>query len=304
MNGRSKRQLARAFCLFVAVGASSLRAHDISSRVVSFPEVPPWSFEPGVVIPMVLAAVGYGMGLRHLPPRFWRTGLCFLSGWLVLALALISPLHQLGSLLFVAHMIQHELLMIGAAPLLVLGRPGLVLLRVLPPRLARKVTHACETAHLTAMWRGLTHPAVAWAVHAFALWAWHIPSWFEATLAHEWIHAAQHASFFGTGLWFWYSVFRGPHRAADYGWSIMNLFVTALHTSVLGALITFAPQPWYGSYAATARPWGLSALEDQQLGGLVMWIPGGIMYTSVALALAVGWLHSAREWTSAAETNA
>jgi putative membrane protein len=253
-----------------------------------------WSFEPGVVVPLILAAGAYGMGLCQLPARFRQEATWFYSGWLLLVVALVSPVHRLGGWLFSVHMTQHELLMIGAAPLLVLGRPGLVLLRSLPARTARKLANWGERSRLTAAWHRLTHPAVAWVVQAFALWSWHIPSWFEATLHHEWVHALQHASFLGTALWFWYSVFRGPRRVADYGWGVLNLFVTAVHSSVLGALITFAPRAWYESYVATAPAWGLTALEDQQLGGLVMWVPAGLVYILAALALLAGWLRGTR----------
>ena len=206
-----------------------------------------WSFDWGVVLPLFAAAVMYGAGLPRLPTRYRREALFFWSGWFLLVVALVSPVHQWGSFLFSVHMVQHELLMIAAAPLLVLGRPGLVMLRALPPSAARQVVGWGEASGFARAWESLTKPAIAWAVHALALWAWHIPSWFDATLHHEWIHALQHMSFFGTALWFWHSVFRGPRRAADYGWGVLNLFLTAVHSSILGALITFAPQAWYAS---------------------------------------------------------
>jgi cytochrome c oxidase assembly factor CtaG len=189
-------------------------------------------------------------------------------------------------------MTQHEFLMIGAAPLLVLGRPGLVFLCALPSPQARWTTHAMNRAGISCLTHALSRPAVAWLVHAVALWAWHVPPWFEATLRYEWVHALQHTTFLGTAFWFWHSVFRGPRRIADYGWGVLNLFFTAVHSSVLGALITFAPSPWYKSYVATAPAWGLSALEDQQLGGLIMWVPAGLIYILAALVLLQAWLQN------------
>jgi cytochrome c oxidase assembly factor CtaG len=242
---------------------------------------------------MVIVFVLYVAGLRHMPQKFKAESAWFFCGWGFLIVALISPIHRWGSWLFSAHMSQHELLMIGAAPLLVLGRPGLVMLRAFPPTVARQLVGWSERSRLADAWNQLTRPAVAWLVHAFTLWAWHIPSWFEATLHHEWIHALQHSSFLGTALWFWHSVFRGPRRAVDYGWGVLNLFFTAVHTSVLGALITFAPTSWYPAYKTTAPVWGLSALEDQQLGGLVMWVPAGLVYIGAALALSAGWMRAA-----------
>jgi putative membrane protein len=282
------------YLLVISCFPSVLHAHGIESDG-SYPAIwSLWTFEPGVVIPLLLAASLYAFGFPHLPRRLRRKAILFSAGWAVLAIALISPIHRLGSALFSIHMIQHELLMIAAAPLLVLGRPGVVMLRAFPPGMAQAFARWGEDSHLTGLWRRLTHPAVAWLVHALALWVWHAPALFEATLSHEWIHVLQHLSFFGTGLLFWSSVFRGPRRAADYGWGVCNLFLTALHSSVLGALITFAPHPWYISYTMTAPAWGISPLEDQQLGGLIMWIPGGIVYMIAGLLLFARWLKASR----------
>lgn len=278
----------------VMFGAIPLALGHGNEEYVSRPDVwSLWSFEPGVVLPMLVTAGLYGAGLRHLPRKYRGEATLFFGGWFLLAVALISPIHRWGSWLFSVHMTQHELLMIGAAPLLMLGRPGLVMLRAFPPQVARDIVQWGDRSHLAPAWQWLTRPAVAWLVHALALWAWHIPSWFEATQHHEWIHALQHTSFLVTALWFWHSVFRGPRRAADYGWGVLNLFLTAVHSSILGALITFAPRAWYESYTATAPAWGLSALEDQQVGGLIMWVPAGLVYILAALALLAGWMRSA-----------
>jgi cytochrome c oxidase assembly factor CtaG/cytochrome c2 len=214
----------------------------------------------------------------------------FWSGWGTLGVALISPVHALGTVLFAAHMVQHEMLMLVAAPLLVLGRPLPRFLRALPLPWRRQLGTVGKS--LQARWRVLPHPLIAWALHAAALWVWHVPRLFQATLTSELAHACQHLSFFGTALYFWWALLYGHQKLQGYGVAVLAVFTTALHSSLLGALLTLAPTPWYKAYAHTAM-WGLTPLEDQQLGGLIMWIPAGAIYLLAALALSVGWLHAA-----------
>ena len=130
---------------------------------------------------------------------------------------------------------------------------------------------------------------IASLVHALALWIWHVPVLFEATLTSDAVHALQHALFFGTAVMFWQAVLFGERRAVDYGLAVLYLFLTAMHSGALGALITFASEPWYASYTTTAAG-RLSPLEDQQLGGLIMWIPAGMIYVVAGLVLFAAWL--------------
>jgi cytochrome c oxidase assembly factor CtaG len=107
---------------------------------------------------------------------------------------------------------------------------------------------------------------------------------FQATLSSDWIHSAQHISFLGTALLFWWSLFYA-HGRTGYGSSVLYVFTTAVHTSILGALLTFAGAVWYPAYAPSTTAWGLSPLEDQQIGGLIMWIPAGVVYLAAGLWL-------------------
>ena len=197
------------------------------------------------------AAFLYAGGVRRRLSN-WHIA-SFAAGMAVLTLAALAPLDEL----LWTHMIQHELLMVVAAPLIVLGRP----LYAVPLRLPR--------------W--LHDPLLAWGLHAAALWLWHALPFFEAALARESLHFAQHASFLASALLFWWTVF-GP-RTHSVG-SIASLFSTMLHTGALGALMTFSRQGWYAGYA----------LEDQQLAGLVMWIPAGLAYPAAALFIGSRWL--------------
>jgi putative membrane protein len=261
-----------------------------------------WEFDPLVVLPLALSAYWYSIGLI----RIWRNAgvghgvgrweaACFWFGWLALVVALISPLHKWGGMLFAAHMSQHEVLMILAAPLLVLGKPLVGMLKGLPTGWARDLVRWTSINWWQHVWKFVTRPLIAWLIHAIVLWTWHIPALFEATLTSDAVHAAQHLSFLLSALLFWWSVMQGPHRALNFGMAILFMFTTALHSGALGALITFAGTVWYPAYAETAPAWGLSAMEDQQIGGVIMWVPACLTYIIAGLALAVGAMRSSEE---------
>ncbi|MFT3789343.1 MAG: cytochrome c oxidase assembly protein [Tepidisphaeraceae bacterium] len=259
-----------------------------------------WDTEPIATITLLLGGAIYLCGLIALWRRAgvghgikrWEFA-CAVSGWIALAVALVSPIHPLGQVLFSVHMTQHEILMLVAAPLLVLGRPMLPVLHALPTRASQGLARWTNTPSIAWGWRTLANPYVAWVVHFVALWAWHIPALFIATLTSEWIHALQHASFLGSALLFWWAVIHTRRRAEAYGMAILYMFSTAMHSGLLGALLTFASRPLYQPYSHTAPSWGITALEDQQLGGLIMWIPAGFVYVLAGLLCVVGWLKQA-----------
>lgn len=258
-----------------------------------------WTWPPFVVIPLVLTAVLFSVGsrrmLRRTPNRklsVWPI-LSFAIGWISLVLALDSPLHELGEQLFWVHMTQHEILMLISAPLLILGRPTIVFLWALPAAWREKVAGLGRSRTFKTGWRFVSAPMSAWLVSALALWIWHIPWLFNQTLRSDWIHAAQHTTFLMTALAFWWPVVNRS-SALGHGGGVLYVFATILHTSILGALLTFAPRAWYSSYVTTAPAWHLSALEDQQIGGLIMWIPAGTLLLIVALALLVKWMNESQ----------
>ncbi len=120
---------------------------------------------------------------------------------------------------------------------------------------------------------------------------WHIPQLFQATLTNDFVHAMQHISFLGSALLFWWAVVHGPQRALGYGVAMLYLLSTAMHSGLLGALLTFARTVWYPAYEnGGTETWGLTALEDQQLGGLVMWAPAGVIYIVAGLILFAAWM--------------
>ncbi len=250
-----------------------------------------WTFEPAVVALLTISAIWFALGIYRsraasitLPRQ-----LAFWSGLLVLAISQISPLHELGSTLFTAHMIQHELLILVAAPLLAYARPIATFLWALPFHWRASLGASSKKPAVRRSWRFLTAPATAWTLHAVALWGWHIPRLYQATLENEWMHALQHISFLGTALLFWWALMQ-EERARHYGASVAYIFTTAIHSGALGALLTFAPSLVYPIYAGRTATWGLTALEDQQLGGLIMWIPSSLVFIGLALWLFAAWL--------------
>jgi putative membrane protein len=268
-----------------------------------------WAWPPSILIPMVLTAALYGIGVIRMLRRttnrksfLWPT-FSFALGWVSLIIALDSPLHELGEQLFWVHMTQHEILMLISAPLLLLGRPALVFVWALPPSWREGAASFARVKALKILWSTVSAPISAWLLSALALWIWHIPWLFDQTLRSDWIHAAQHTTFLLTALIFWWPVVnRTP--ALGYGGGLVYVFTTIMHTSVLGALLTFAPRPWYSPYVRTAPAMHVSALEDQQIGGLIMWIPAGTLLLIVALVLLVKWMNESQtrwQYTRVAE---
>ena len=285
-----RRLIVPALALF----AVTAYAHDVAAPVALQLA---WTFEPWVVICLALSALLYGLGLARLWPKsgagraqLRRRACSFFFGWLALAAALVSPLDALGSLLFSAHMLQHEAMMIVAAPLLVLGRPFALWMWGLPPGWRKPVGTAVQGRAVQLGWTLLTWPVFAWLFHAAVLWLWHAPLLFEAALHSNIVHTLQHVSFLGSALLFWWAVLGDGSFRPQRGLSMLYIFTTMAHTGALGALLTWSGIVWYPSYVGAGEAFGMDALEDQQLGGLIMWVPGGLAYLIAGLALASQWL--------------
>jgi putative membrane protein len=232
---------------------------------------------------------GYHCGWKGSSSR--RSALsAFAVGSAVAIGAVSPPLEHLAEDLVSAHMIQHVLLILVAAPLIAFGRPFDHLLRGLPVRARKRIGGWRRRARLTpATTSRIARPAVAWLSYALAVWFWHGSVPYQLAAGNEALHVLEHAVLFGAALGFW-AIVLGSRPDVVSGFRLLMVFTTAFHTVLLGALLTFATSPWYRSYAASAAGFGLDPLADQQLAGLLMWIPGGLLYTGVGLWLLTDWI--------------
>jgi cytochrome c oxidase assembly factor CtaG len=277
--------------LLVAVPGAAL-AHVRGASASAWPAPEPW-----MLVPMLLALGLYLAGFARLRARsthgraeLRRRGAIFFAGWTTLAAATLSPLHALGARSFTAHMAEHELIMLAAAPLLVWSRPLSVMLWAFPAA-GRQALAAVPRSRLGAgLWRFFTEPVLATVVQAAALWIWHLPSLFDLALRSEGWHAVQHLAFFVSALFFW-SAMLSPRRS-PWG-AAACLFVASMTSGALGAFMAFSQSPWYAPYAALGlAAFGLTPAQDQQLAGALMWAPGGLFHAAVAVALIAPQLRS------------
>ncbi|HET8913166.1 MAG TPA: cytochrome c oxidase assembly protein [Ktedonobacteraceae bacterium] len=251
-----------------------------------------WHWSPSVIIGILLI-VGfylYAVGpwrKRHRPEEelpSWRP-FVFVLGFAIIFLALVSPLDELGdTYLFSAHMVQHLCLTLIAPPLLLLGTPAWLL----EPVFAYKPLYRIA--------RGLTYPAVAFLLFNFDFWLWHAPPLYNATLENEGIHILEHLTFIILAVINWWPIFSPMPQESKLGrlplgGQILYLFLSGMPVVALGAGLTFFP-PLYAPYLSVPRIWGISAASDQQLGGLIMWVPGNIVYILIMSVLFIRWMQN------------
>jgi len=285
--------------VLIGVAAAPASAHGVNAGKAG-------SAWPEIVLALLLAVVlgRYLDGLSSLRRRaragrsllHWRAG-CFLAGCLALAVALLSPLHGLAERFFWVHMIEHELLMVVAAPLLVAARPAAVLLWSFPLAWRTGLSAGLIGSAFRRLWDMITRPLVAWSLHTTALWLWHLPSLFDAAVESEIVHALQHTTFLVVATAYWSSLMGARHGIASRGAAVFSLFATSMQCGVLGALLALGTQPLYAVY--TRAP-ALDPVVDQHLAGLVMWVPVSVVYGAAAIPLLLAWLREAdgqvRRW--------
>lgn len=250
-----------------------------------------WNDDPlllvGITATACLHLRGWSRGSPW--PEAWRQPLGSL-GLAALALALLSPLDALANTLASAHMVQHMLLILVAGPLLVAGGVSATMMQGLSPSLRRAARRAARASGTDSVVHTLSRPIPAWVLHAGALWLWHSASLYEAALGSHVVHGLEHVTFIVTALLFWSAVLSPrASRRVPRGVALLLVFTMALQGVLLSALLTFAPTPWYEIYAETTQAWGLAPLVDQQLAGVTMWVPGGLIYLGIGLALLAAW---------------
>lgn len=260
-----------------------------------------WTFAADVWLPVILAALVYWMA-RHIvdrrhpgnPVPRWRMW-SWLAGLGAIVLALASPIEAYDTTLFSVHMVQHLLLTMVAAPLLVLAAPITLLLRVSSPRARRRWILPVLHSRLV---RVISHPLVAWTLFAGVMWFSHFSPLFDAALEDTTLHRLEHALFLGSALLFWWPVVGAdpsPHRL---GYAA-RLFYVALGmplSSFLGLVIFSAQSVLYEHYLTRQRDWGPTPLEDQSWAGGIMWAGGDAAFVLALLLLVAAWLgHEERE---------
>lgn len=260
----------------------------------------PWNWEPWIVICLGLAVTGYAIGLLRLDAHArarifgkWRA-LSFAAGIVTLCFALISPFDALDDQLFSAHMVQHLLLMMVAAPLLVWARPAIAFLWAFPLPARRALGRFWMGSGLHGGVHSLMAPLTVWVLCSAVLWFWHVPGPYAWALANEGVHTLEHFCFFVTALMFW-SIVLEPfgRRRLDYGTTMIFVATFGVQNGLLGALLTFAGHPFYAAHLTTTAAWGLTPLEDQQLAGLIMWIPASLIHLTTLGVLFVAWMRAA-----------
>ncbi len=246
-----------------------------------------WNWEPSILIGTVLITGLYLYAIGPLRKRYFpeepvKTGqtVSFLLGIFFMFLSLVSPLDELGdSYLFSAHMVQHLVLTMIGPPLLVIGTPGWFIKPLVRNKIAFRVAKA------------LTYPAVAFVLYNVDFWLWHAPPLYNATLENQNIHILEHLTFIIFGILNWWPMFSQSKDLPrlSIGGQVLYLFLSGMPSVLLGAGLTFSP-PLYAPYIAAPRVWGISAATDQQLGGLIMWVPVSISYIVVMSVLFIRWM--------------
>ncbi|MEO8126070.1 MAG: cytochrome c oxidase assembly protein [Bryobacteraceae bacterium] len=268
-----------------------------------------WNWDPWILASLSLAVAAYVCGLWRIPEAArsrvfgkWRYA-AFGAAIAALFAVLISPLDALDDELFTAHMLQHLVLMMVAPPLLIMGRLGTAFLWAFPLRIRRWIARAWVFTGLRDGVHAVMSPVAVWILGSAALWFWHLPGPYGWALSNEWVHAFEHICFFVTSLMFWALVVEPlGRRRLDYG--IAMLFVTTfgMQNGLLGAILTFGGRPLYVAYLPTTAAWGLTPLEDQQLAGLIMWIPASLIHLATLGFLFVAWMRGAERREAASTT--
>lgn len=257
-----------------------------------------WSLSPGLLVPAAAALALYLVGLA----RVWqRAGVGhgisgaaaagFGAGCVALFLAAVWPLDALGEWSLAAHMGQHMLLLALVPPLLLAGQPVAAIAHALPRRWAGTLHRRIGRVYAA----GATRLAAATAMQLAVMALWHLPAATAIALEHEPVHWAMHASFLGAGLWYWAAMLHrlrgvGTDGGAGAGAALVAVVVVMMQMGFVGALLTFSPRPLYAVYVERAPMVGLDALTDQQLAGLLMWVPASLPYLIGGLWLVSVWL--------------
>ncbi len=280
---------------------STILAHD-GGPLLPHDALSEWNLDPLIVVPVAIAGWLYWRGWRPNSDGS-RRAFAMLAALVVLVVALLSPIDAIGGFLLSAHMVQHVLLTAVAAPLIAWAAPGVAILRGTPVLVRRQVVTARRRAGLdVVVISRLRSPIARWLLLVAALWLWHSSVLYDLAVENDLAHGLEHVSFLGAAMLFW-TVVVGPVRARlAPGAAILAVFTLTLQGIVLSMLMTFSRFVWYESYADAAPGWGLDPLADQQLAGVIMWVPTGFVHAGILLAVLLRWLRSIDERTANGST--
>ncbi len=296
---------AGAVGLALLAGAVPVLAHGVAAAAPAWPGVVlDWSFDPTVVLPLALAAALYLSAVRRVDgahpnnPVPWTRTAAFLGGLLAIEIALQSPIERYDTTLFSVHMVQHILLMFVAAPLIALGAPITLLLRVATARQRSRIVLPILHSRVV---RALSFPVVTWIVFTAVMWGTHFSPWFDAALEDPLVHQAEHVAFLAAALLFWCPVvgldpspWRMPHPVRA-----LYTFLQMPQNTFLSLAIFSASAPLYAHYATLQRSWGPSALADQQAAGAIMWVCGDLTFVTALILVVLAWMRSEEKRTAA-----
>jgi putative membrane protein len=268
------------------------------------PAVVAWSSELLAALGLATIASSYGLGLARLwrsagvghGVRRWQAG-SFVAAIATLAAALLSPIARWSEALLGVHMVQHLLLMLVAAPLLVASSPALACAWALPRPWRIGLARAWAALRPSPPLQRLAwHPLIAWLSFALVLWIWHLPRLYQAALLHPRVHDLQHLAFFAAACLYWRVMF-DPLGRSRLGPAavVVYVFTTSLHGMLMGVLLALSPRLWYPHYAGTTASWGWTAIEDQQIAGFIMWMPACALYAAIAVGVLAVSLHRAEQ---------
>lgn len=294
-----------AATVWLALPAAVL-AHGLPSSEPSLPGVLlAWSFDPLPIVGVGVAAVAYLRAVRMVNAAHPRSPLpplrtvAFLGGLAAIVLALQSPIDRYETALISVHMVQHMLLQFVAAPLLLLGAPITLALRVATPGVRRRLTGLLHSRTV----RVLTHPIVAWSLFVLVNWGWQFSPLYDLALESEVVHYLQHAVYLGSALLFWWPIAGidpAPRKLAFAG-RAAYLALAVPPNSFLGITLMSTSPDFYPHYATLMRDWGPTVAEDLNMAGAFMWGMGSMAFV-VALLLTVGaWMRAEERKTQRRE---
>lgn len=317
MSGRTMHRYKPVIQPARAAALASLALIGVRAEVVAHTSVRPtpetvwssWNLDPLMAIGILIASWLYLRGAFAHRRRTGNGGV--LHRWHIwawggamvsLAAATFSPLDAMGEALFSAHMVQHVLLFLVTPMLLAASRPFTAFQWAMPAQYRKRILTWSHQAALPRWVRVIwTNPVLIWMLFTGVLWVWHVPSLYDAALRSSLVHRLEHLSFLVAAFLFWSWLLQSrAGQTSKHGFAVLLVFTSVIQSGLLGAILTFARSPIYDGHLPYTESWGLTGLEDQQLAGLIMWIPMGLWFTLTTIVIFIAWLRDAersvRRW--------